>query len=97
MRHIEFDIIDDEVEAGIRQVVAGGRCISGPIFVDDVFTAVGVAGGAQPTRLRVVEIRAYGQLLNQLDAVVTAQLLLIGEGGGCCSARCTLYGDVSAD
>ncbi len=91
MREIEFSVF--QVQEGKNRKIIDGRCYRGPIRLGDRFTAlyrlVPVAGDDPfgPSRkvderavaFTVVEIRAYGHKLGQLDPGMTARLELSGE------------------
>lgn len=93
MRRIEFLVLSPERERGTTLVLAG-RCIDGPICVGDRFDSLQGPNGTVTADLTVLEISAYGQLLNQLDPVVTAELVLRGNRPGSLPDHALLTGVV---
>ena len=66
-----------------RHLEVGGRLLEGPLRVGDMFTQVQSLDGGEhrEVNLRLVEIRCYGGLLQELDVGLTAYLSLNGTGG----------------
>ena len=89
---IEFLILGEPKPAGGSGFTVGGRCLSGPILVGDIFLQVRHGQEADPARLVVEEISAYGKLLAELDPVVTAELFLTGISPALLSDHCVLSG-----
>jgi hypothetical protein len=91
-REIEFLVLGEPKPAGGSGFTVGGRCLGGPILIGDIFLQVRHGQEADPARLVVEEISAYGKLLAQLDPVVTAELFLTGVSPALLSDHCILSG-----
>ncbi|HYT89880.1 MAG TPA: hypothetical protein VEL76_14335 [Gemmataceae bacterium] len=94
-KNIEF-VVNYVVEGATGTIRPIGRCGDHPIEVGDVFTLVyrnrpretaeELATAAEriwehPVALHVVEIQAYGRVLQELGEGMTGSLVLSGEGG----------------
>jgi hypothetical protein len=95
-RTISFLVIGGVSAKSARtKVTVAGRCLDGPIFVGDHFQEVRDGAGEVNAAFVVEEISAYGKLLDQLDPVVTGELVLTGRIEQAISDHSVLIGSVS--
>ncbi|MGQ0846893.1 MAG: hypothetical protein ACT4QF_22465 [Sporichthyaceae bacterium] len=78
-REVEFAVHGEPVAENLGFAVRG-RVVRDPMRVGDLLLTV--AGDAAPAgvRLRVTEIRLWHQLIEELEAPCSAELLLVGDG-----------------
>jgi hypothetical protein len=78
MTDLRFLIVTWENSADQRHCVVAGRCYEGPIVLGNRFCQLLTRGQIVPVDLTVEEIRSYGHLLDEIDPVLTGELLLSG-------------------
>lgn len=78
MDNLRFLLVTWENCADQRHCLVGGRCYEGPIVLGDRFHQLLTGGYKAAIDLEVEGIRIYGQLIDEMDPVLTGELLLSG-------------------
>jgi len=89
MRKFGFVVEVEPAAGALARVAIDGRCAGGPLRVNDLFAAAETheivrthstvssrAVATRPLLVRVLEIRAYGRVLSEIDQGLTARLLV---------------------